>query len=594
MAGVKQPQNALLVSLRSWQSLELTVMPNRAWISVQSSQSLPEYNEEFRFHRNRRPPTKNSIKKQIKSIIKSHGWAPAELDWKDIKLSMTRNQIEKYGESAQKFIKRYNAKITEMNFPSSKQMPRNYSLNDVLSLSRFVNATSSRNVRKLMMSMDDDTLKQVLLNTLSFFLIPKNREKYLNRKHERSPVNHRILSTVRESMTKKIMKYRMNTFDSLPMDLNYHICSFLDPKSVSRVSFTCHSLSKASTEPAATSNIQISANQISQKRQLSISTMKQCRFIQSLSLKNLRKGYEKRFTRNFMKLIPNCQNLKSLKLDSISDKLALQVLNVVSQCIESRDCDLSSLTITYLGRGSRKDIPWSLLKNLKNLNVRTRPKFAYFNLQRLWVNGSGVHIPPITSSCISPYLHSPSNVKLKHLTLSDLRAIPMTCSGSAHPIFWLFSIPNLESAELGVMLSVYCNFGDECQIMLQKPEMRSAAKAQTSFKSLTLKFLNWNWDGEFDWNSIFTNIRLMYPNLVDVAYNQIYSNAIKVQATPSIDWKTSFGGLRNIKLAIGVPIETANSLLAAINDNDHVFRDLEVRYIFYSTMLIESDVRSLY
>ena len=533
----------------------------------------PEHNEEIEFHRSRRPPRKTSIKKQIKSIIKSHGWAPARLDWKDIKSSMTRNEIEKYGESAQKFIKKYNDKITEMNLRSSKEMPRNYSFNELLSISCFINATPSHDIRKLLKSVDDDALKQMMLNTLSFFLIPKNREKYLNQRHKHSRQHHGVLSIVRNSMSKQTIKYRLNTFDLLPLDLNYHICSFLDPKSVSNVSFTCHSFCKASAEPAARSSTKISANQISLKPQLSMSTVKQCRFIQSLSLNNLQRGYEKKFARIFKELLPNCQNLKSLEMDSISDKLALQVLNVVSERIEARDCDLSALTITALGKGSNTDIPWSLLKNLKTLTVRAQPEFSYSTLRPLWVNGSGGYV---------------SDVHLKHLTLCDLRDIPMISSAEfrvvAHPIYWLFSIPNLESAELGVKLRTHITFGHHCQIMLGKPEMRQAARDQTSFKSLTLNFSNL--EGVFDWNAIFTNIRLMYPNLKDIAYNNMPVRSsyrcilsTNLQITPSVDWKVSFGGLKQIELGIGVPIATANCLLTTINQNHHVFQDLEVMSI---------------
>ena len=452
----------------------------------------------------------------------------------------------------------------------------------MLSLSRFVNAISCRNVRKLMMSMDDDTLKQMMLNTLSFFLIPKNRDKYLNQRHEESRQNHGILSTLRESMATKIMKYQVNTFDSLPVDLNYHICSFLDPKSVSRVSFTCHSLCKASTEPAARSTTQISANLLSLERQFTVRTMKQCRFIQSLSLNNLGKGYRRIFTHIFKQLVPNCQNLKSLEMDSISDKLAVEVLKVVSQCIGTRNCDLSSLTITALGgQGSKTDIPRSILKNLKTLTVREEPNdLLYYKLQQLWVNGSGKEVDPIISSSITPYLHSPSDVNLKHLVLNDLGTIPMMCSYEAHPIFWLWNCAELVSAELGVNLPTRYNFSNQCQIMLGKPEMRRVAKAQTSFTSLTVNFSNLK--GDFDWSSIFTNIRLMYPNLQEITYDiwsfrdsyNIWDS--KLQISHWINWTMSFGGLKHIELGLGVAIQAANSLLVTINEDDRVFRDLEV------------------
>ena len=589
----RRKETAILISLRSWQSLKLTVMLNRALISTQSSQNLPEYNEEIEFNRYRRPPKKTSIKKQIKSIIKSYGWAPAQLDWKDIKSSMTRNQIDKYGASTQKFIKKYNDKITEMNLPSSKQMPRNYSFNDMLSLSRFINATPSRNVRKLLMSMDDDTLKQMMLNTLSLFLIPKNREKYLNQNHERSRQNHRIVEVASDSMKRRIknrkLKYGENVFDRLPEILSSHVCSFLDPKSLSNVSFTCHSLCKASTESAGRSNTRMSAQKLARMRQLPTRTMKNCRFVESLSLNNLQRGYEQRFTRIFMELIPNCRNLKSLEMDSISDKLGVQVLNVVAQCIEARNCDICSLTISAAGGQSTADIPWSLLKNLKTLTVKAEARLFISCLQQLWVKGpAGFHVPNPnypTYSNIAPYIHSPSDVNLKHLTLCDLTSIAMVCHYEAHPLFWLWNIPNLESAELGVKLSArqeWQTFGDQCQTMLEKQEMQRASKAQTSFKSLVLKFNNLK--GVFDWNSIFTNIRLMYPNLKEIAYNilpvkrgpweVIVETDVKVSG--SIEWKVSFGGLKRIELGIGVAIEAANSLLTTINENDQVFRNLEV------------------
>lgn len=316
--------------------------------------------------------------------------------------------------------------------------------------------------------------------------------------------------------------------------------------------------------------------------------MRKCRFINCLSLSDLQKGYTGRFARSIKELVPICQNLKSLELDSMSDKLALRVLNIVSQCIEARNCDISSLTIRSSGHGGNTAISWSLLKNLRTLNVRPQPDFAYFKLKRLWIKGSG-HVSCDMFSSISPYLHSPFDVNLRHLILNDLRSIPMTCSRraqSAHPLYWLWNIPTLESAELGVELPPNHSFSTQCQIILGKAEMRSAAREQTSFTSLTLKISNL--EGFFDWNSIFIYIRLMYLNLKEISYiilplKRLYRDLeTKVKVTRSIDWKKSFGGLRQIELGIGVSIETANSLLMTMNENDPVFRDLEVISILYS------------
>lgn len=183
---------------------------------------------------------------------------------------MTRTEIQKYGTAIQRFIKKYNDKILSMNLPSSNQMLRNYSVNELLSLSRFINAIPSRNVRKLLLSMDDDALKQMMLNTLSLFMIPNNRKKYLNQKHHQSRNHHSILRILSNSMKKKVkkrkVKYQEHVFDRLPNCIQCHICSLLDSKSLSNVSFTCHSLCIASTQPSARSHTQLSAHQSSETR----------------------------------------------------------------------------------------------------------------------------------------------------------------------------------------------------------------------------------------------------------------------------------------------------------------------------------------
>ena len=288
--------------------------------------------------------------------------------------------------------------------------------------------------------------------------------------------------------------------------------------------------------------------------------------------------------------------------------------------------------LSALGYGNNTDIPWSLLKRLKSLTVKVNPERSFLSLLPLWMNGVTAQEfgRDIVCSSIERHLHSPCEVALKHLKLCDLTTIPMVCSfdatypgNRAHPIFWLWrvcvmhrflisifrlhssilkcrralsvsstQIPNLESCELGVRLPKDYDFGSEfgsefdyqCSMMLGRPEIRSASEKQISLKSLKLNIENLT--GEFDWNSIFTNIRSMYPNLQEIAYNILlvpapghwWSDFVvsEIKITGSIDWKTSFGGLRHIELGIGIDIEAATELVTTMNDNNQVLPDCEV------------------
>ena len=106
-------------------------------------------------------------------MLKTFGWVPNELSYQEVKLSMQHDQIEQYGEVVRAFIGKYNDKVRAMMLPPQLRMPATYELKDMLVLSRFVNHSSPRAVGKMMRSMDDDLLKQLLLNIVNCFFDPK-------------------------------------------------------------------------------------------------------------------------------------------------------------------------------------------------------------------------------------------------------------------------------------------------------------------------------------------------------------------------------------------------------------------------------------
>ena len=438
MGRRKQTQDALRINLRSWQSLSLTVMYSRAWISPHLS--YRHDTTEFEYHvTDYPPPLKMSIRKQIKAIIKSHGSIPLELDWKEIKSSMTISQFQKYGAAAQRFVNKYNAKIQSMKLKSSQRMPRNYSFEDILSLSLFITISSPRAVRKLLMSMDDDSLKQIMLNSMYFYLIPKNRDKYLNQTHEKSRMHHGILQHIQQTMTeKKNSKYQEHVFDRLIPDLRTNILSFLDPESLSYVSFTCHSLCTAATVFPARSEIQISATRLGQKG-FSTNTLRESRFVRSLSLIEMYKGHSKKFEKKFKDFIPNCRHLTSIKIDSISSKPAVRALDVLSRV----ECSISSLTVDEFGWGSCPDISWSLLKRLHSISVSAYASPAFSSVRRLWVNNAESKLANLASemtSNIQPFLNSPGDLQLKYLYLGQEIIDPAAIDQMAHPVYFLWNV----------------------------------------------------------------------------------------------------------------------------------------------------------
>ena len=288
------------------------------------------------------------------------------------------------------------------------------------------------------MSMDDESLKQTMMNSMYFYLVPKHREKYINQKHEESRMHHGILQKIQQTMTeKKNSKYQEHVFDRLIPDLRTNILSFLDALSLSYVSFTCHSLCKAATVLPASSEIQISANRLAQKG-FSTNTLRKSRFIRSLSLVKMYKGHSKKFESKFKELLPNCRHLTSIKIDFISTKPAVRALDVLSRA----ECPLSSINISAMGYGHNPEIPWSLLNRLDTISVSTYSSKVPLSLRRLWVNNAESFSESKLTSNIQQFLHSPSDLKLQHLNTNTASLQPVL--RTTHPVYFLWNVRRLK------------------------------------------------------------------------------------------------------------------------------------------------------
>lgn len=266
---------------------------------------------------------KLSIKEQIKAILKAYSWAPAQLKYKSILRMMTISQTTKYGATIKQFVKEYNSTYKRMNLSTKRHMPRNFSFQDILALSRSVNQASPKSVRELVQAMGDHTVKQLLVNSMHYYLQNAKYKNVLDANHEKSKfrAHYNLINSV--SLLQNAMcsehVYEGSPIFQLSSDLILYVCSFLDPVSLSNVSFSCHSLCKASVQSSARSELQIRANKLAFKKpHLSTITLKQCRSIQTLSLNNLQRGYEHKFERIFKELVVHSRNLKCLKMDSIA------------------------------------------------------------------------------------------------------------------------------------------------------------------------------------------------------------------------------------------------------------------------------------
>lgn len=225
----KKLQYLLEVPLRKFQSLWLHIREGNASISTSpysqsdsldndTSNSADTETREILLPEGNTTP-KLSIKKQIKSIIKAYGVVPFELSYDDIRSSMTKTHIRKYGIMARKFVARYNAKILSMKLHQKRKMSLNYSFDDILALSRFVNQSPSSMISELVSSLNEDSIKQLLLNSLSYYLQNSNFEKYLNRHNDRSKLHHSIVNKVKTVVDKQIeeqtLQHQEHLFDRL-------------------------------------------------------------------------------------------------------------------------------------------------------------------------------------------------------------------------------------------------------------------------------------------------------------------------------------------------------------------------------------------
>ena len=126
-------------------------------------------------------------------------------------------------------------------------------------------------------------------------------------------------------------------------------------------------------------------------------------------------------------------------------------------------------------------------------------------------------------------------------------------------------------------LKLNAGFGDEFNRLLAIPEVLHAAQHQR-FRSLVLRISTS--DQSVDSSSIFTNIRLLYPNLTEITYDMLpeygYRRHARVKITGSVDWMAAFGGLKHIELGICITIEFARDFVNTINRNEHQFNSIEV------------------
>ena len=120
-------------------------------------------------------------------------------------------------------------------------------------------------------------------------------------------------------------------------------------------------------------------------------------------------------------------------------------------------------------------------------------------------------------------------------------------------------------------LSNWADVGEQFKQMLAIPEVLRAAQHQ-QFKSLVLRISRL--DPVFDWNSLFLNIRLLYPNLNEISF-QIQQH-LRPKIIGSVDWKLAFGGLKHIELDLCIAIEAATHFVNTINGNEHRFNSIEV------------------
>ena len=576
--------HVLAVELTNWQSVCLFVDAERAYTNIEAGDNQSGYNREDNWaHHERRM----SIQDQIETLIISNGWAPPYLKFDDIRSEMSPSQMHKYGALIERYIHKYNVQINAMNLPSKHCMPKKPKFDDIVSLSNFVNRSSPRSVKEMLMTLDDGSLKQLLQNSMLFYLENGKFRKYLTKNRNESRFHYRILNSVQDSMVNnargRTMYYEKHIFNKIPKYIVAGIFSFNDAITSLNASKACHSLYRASKEPSARSELRISAKWLSYEPCLSLKLLKQCKYIKKLSIYELNYNCNTAvFRRIFKELMLSCRTLKTIALNNTTGGLARRCLEVLSET------DYGVTSIVYTDDcADRLQIPWPLLKRVRSVSAKEVPIETIYYPQlpravryvpRLWLRNA----PDFASSnfrnatSISRFLQSPFVVNLKHLELCNMLSTTES-HPTAHPVFWLWQIGTLISAKLGIRLSKEHSFRGECQQMLRFPQMKQTAKEQVSFTSLILDFLSS--EDVPDWNSIFTNIRLMYPNLANINYENTQPRDMwrhylrprsqqSLKISQSVDSSIAFGDLRSIDLNIPLDIGAATSLLMDITANE--------------------------
>ena len=178
-------------------------------------------------------------------------------------------------------------------------------LRKILCLSRFVKQSSPRSIKKLVTSMDEFLIKQIIKTYLDFFLNHQNINKYLNNNNNNySEDHHEILNLIQKKLDKKkkkknSLKYKKNIFDKLKLLLISYLLSFCDEYSVNNASNTCHTLYYASNKSISISQIELNARKFSKNIKSQNDVIKYNK--PSIYIHDICKGYEKRFGINFEK-----------------------------------------------------------------------------------------------------------------------------------------------------------------------------------------------------------------------------------------------------------------------------------------------------
>ena len=366
-----------IVPLANWNSIALVLSHKKTWLS--SSCLLLKPKETcyiYDYHELK----KKSIEQQCQIILDRYGWIPNKLSDDQIKHSMKKKQIQKYGDVLREFVKKYNKTTKAMKLSKKQQMPKNYELSDILTLSRFVNSSSPRSLKKLLNSMDEETLRQLLVNNMNYYLDAKHREKYLNH-GKQNRAHHSILQTIKKksirNSKKNKLNYIKNRFDKLCVELTSYILSFGDESDVSKASVCCHTLFKASKQPNARTVVTIDAQKLGQQNTFCQSEINEHYRTPSICLKNTFSGYPMRFERYFEDVML-CGKVSSLSMGATTDKLGSCALKV---CESMKNCRIETFH-----SGDQMDLPDKLLFALHTLKVQGLGVSTLRNVQRLLIN----------------------------------------------------------------------------------------------------------------------------------------------------------------------------------------------------------------